>query len=96
MSGLGYRAIYIFVRFIMYALVFSELAAVTVRRLAWAMGVNLGQAVDVLVKALPAFINTEKVFALCKDKSKCSVCACKSTGEMPQKALSLFYTEVTK
>jgi hypothetical protein len=38
----------------MYAPNFSELAAVTVRRLAWAMGANMGQAVDVLVKALPA------------------------------------------
>jgi recombinational DNA repair protein RecR len=78
----------------MYAPNFSELAAVTVRRLAWAMGANMGQAVDVLVKALPAFINTQKVCELCKDKTKCAVCACKSVGEMPDKALGLLYSEV--
>jgi len=80
----------------MYSPNFSELAAVTVRRLAWAMGANMGQAVDVLVKALPAFINTEKICAQCRDKSKCSACACKSGGEMPQKALALFYSGGSK
>jgi recombinational DNA repair protein RecR len=75
---------------------FSEIAAVTVRRLAWALGGNMGQAVDVLVKALPAFINTQKVCEVCKDKTKCSVCACKSRGEMPEKAIALFNSEVLK
>jgi hypothetical protein len=78
----------------MYSPNFSELAAVSIRRLGWAMGSNMGQAVDVLVKAIPAFINTEKVCELCKDKSKCAVCACKSGGKMPDKALSLLYKEV--
>jgi recombinational DNA repair protein RecR len=78
----------------MYSPNFSELAAVSIRRLAWAMGANMGQAVDVLVKALPAFIDTQKVCELCKDKSKCSVCACKSGGKMPDKALGLLYSEV--
>jgi len=80
----------------MYSPEFSELAAVTVRRLAWAMKGSMGQAVDVLVKALPAFINAEKVCELCRDKTKCAVCACKSCGEMPKKALSLLYSEVTQ
>jgi hypothetical protein len=93
-SGLGCRNNFYFLEVIMYSPNFSELTAVTVRRLAWAMGANMGQAVEVLVKALPAFINTDKVCALCKDKTKCSVCACKSAGAMPEKALSLLYTEV--
>jgi hypothetical protein len=80
----------------MYSPNFSELAAVTIRRLAWAMGSNMGLAVDVLVKALPAFINTEKVCGSCKDKTKCSACACKSSGKMPEKAQALLYTEVSK
>jgi len=75
----------------MYSPKFSELAAVTVRRLAWAMGVDMGQTVDVLVKSLPAFIKAEKVCALCKDKTKCAACAFKNSGEMPQKALALLY-----
>jgi hypothetical protein len=102
MPGLGYRAIYIFGGLIMektaskgkkkYGPNLSEISAVTVRRLAWAMGANMGQAVDVLVMALPAFINAEKVCELCRDKTKCAVCACKSNGEMPKKALALLYS----
>jgi hypothetical protein len=80
-----------FQEFSMYAPNFSETAAVTVRRLAWAMGTNMGQAVDVMVKSLPAFINAEKVCALCKDKTKCTVCSFKNSGEMPQKAVALLY-----
>jgi hypothetical protein len=91
MLGLGYRANFIFWGSIMYSPNFSELAAVTVRRLAWAMGANMGQAVDVLVKALPAYIKTDKVCELCKDKTKCNVCAIKNCGEMPQKAKALLY-----
>jgi hypothetical protein len=75
----------------MYAPNFSELAAGPVRRLAWAMGANMGQAVDVMVKSLPAFIKAEKVCASCRDKTKCSRCAFKESGEMPQKALTLLY-----
>jgi len=75
----------------MYSPDFSELAAVSVRRLAWAMGTNMGKAVDIMVKALPAFIRTEKVCELCKDKSKCKICIFKNSGEMPEKALPLLY-----
>ena len=91
MLGLGYRANFYFWGSIMYSPNFSELAAVTVRRLAWAMGANMGQAVDVLVKALPAYIKTEKVCELCRDKTKCNACAIKNSGEMPQKAKALLY-----
>jgi hypothetical protein len=75
----------------MYSPNFSVIAAVSVRRLAWAMGANMGQAVDVMVKSLPAFINAEKACASCKDKSKCAVCAFKNCGEMPQNATALLY-----
>jgi len=75
----------------MYGPNFSEIAAVSVRRLAWAMGSNMGLAVDVMVKSLPAYINSEKVCASCKDKKKCSVCAFRTSGEMPEKALALLY-----
>ena len=75
----------------MYSPKFSEIATVSVRRLAWAMGSNMGLAVDVLVKALPAFVNSDKVCAMCKDKTKCAVCAFKNSGEMPEKAIALLY-----
>ena len=90
-SVLAIGLIFIFWGSIMYSPNFSELAAVTVRRLAWAMGANMGQAVDVLVKALPAYIKTEKVCELCRDKTKCNACAIKNSGEMPQKAKALLY-----
>ena len=80
----------------MYAPNFSQLAAVSVRRLAWAMGANMGQAVDIMVKALPAFVKAEKVCACCKDKTKCSACAFHNSGEMPEKALGLLYLETAK
>jgi hypothetical protein len=75
----------------MYSPPFSEIAAVSVRRLAWAMGANMGQAVDVMVKYLPAFIKAELVCSYCKDKTKCSACAFKNCGEMPKKAVALLY-----
>jgi hypothetical protein len=75
----------------MYSPPFSEIAAVSVRRPAWAMGANMGLAVDVMVKSLPAFIKAEIVCNSCKDKTKCSACAFKNCGEMPQKAISLLY-----
>jgi hypothetical protein len=59
------------------------------------MGSTMGTAVDVIVKSAPAFINAEKVCALCKDKTKCPSCAFKNGGEMPQKALALLYPEVS-
>ena len=77
--------------FAMYSPDFSEIAAVSIRRLAWAMGANMGQVVDVMVRSLPGYINAEKVCELCKDKSKCPACAFKNSGEMPQKALALLY-----
>ena len=75
----------------MYGPNLSEIASVSIRRLAWAMKSNMGQAVDVMVKSLPAYIKAEKVCEKCKDKTKCSVCAFKNCGEMPKKALALLY-----
>jgi hypothetical protein len=54
----------------MYSPKFSTLAAVAIRRLAWAMGANMGQAVDAIVLLLSGKINQEKVCAACKDVSK--------------------------
>jgi hypothetical protein len=73
----------------MYSPKFSLIATVSVRRLAWAMGTDMGKAVDVMVKSLPVFIKSEMVCTLCKDKTKCSDCAFKNCGEMPKKAIAL-------
>jgi hypothetical protein len=70
---------------------FSGLAAVSVRRLVWALQMNMGQAVDVMVSCLPAFIKTEKVCASCKDNTKCQGCIFKTAAELPEQAVALLY-----
>jgi len=75
----------------MYGPDLSEIAAVSVRRLAWAMNVSMGKAVEVMARALPAYIKSDKVCSLCKDPTMCSSCTFKNCGEMPQKALALLY-----
>ena len=69
----------------------SELAAIAVRRLAWAMGSNMGQAVDVMAQSLSGFIDPVKVCASCKDATKCDRCTFKNSGDLPQKAQALLY-----
>ena len=53
---------------------FSELAAVSVRRTAWAISISMPAVVDIMVKLLPSIINPSKVCQLCQDKTKCHVC----------------------
>jgi hypothetical protein len=74
----------------MYSPNFSELAAVAIRRLAWAMGANMGQAVDAMVLLLPSRINPEKVCVSCKDTSKCTACIFKAGATPPLKLVDLF------
>jgi len=73
----------------MYSPNFSELAAVAVRRLAWAMKANMGQAVDAMVICLPQSINAEKVCSACKDNSKCTACIFKAGTVPPKKLVDL-------
>jgi hypothetical protein len=73
----------------MYSPNFSELAAVAIRRLAWAMGANMGQAVDAIVLCLPQSINAKKVCAACKDNSKCKACIFKAAAIPPLKLVDL-------
>ena len=73
----------------MYSPNFSELAAVSVRRLAWAMGANMGQAVDAMVLLLPGHINQEKICTACKDSTKCVSCIFKACAVPPLALLDL-------
>ena len=57
-----------------YSPQFSETASVTVRRLAWALGLPMTAAVDLMVKILPSVVQAEKVCQLCKDTTKCHGC----------------------
>jgi recombinational DNA repair protein RecR len=71
---------------------FSEMAAVAVRRFAWALNGNMGQAVDVLVSCLPGFIDTKKVCSVCRDKTKCKVCVFEFVSDLPEQAAALLYS----
>jgi hypothetical protein len=59
----------------MYTPQFSNRATVTVRRLAWALQVSMPKAVDRVVNALPSIFSPSVVCPLCKDKTKCKLCA---------------------
>ena len=39
---------------------FSSLASISVRRLDWAMGVNMPKAIDILVRLLPSLVDQKK------------------------------------
>jgi len=68
----------------------SEIAAVSIRRFAWAMNVSMGKAIEILVKASPMILNTEKICSICKDK-RCLVCVFKCGSFLPQKIIPLLY-----
>jgi hypothetical protein len=59
----------------MYTPQFSTKATVTVRRLAWALQVSMPKAVDRVVNALPSVFSPSIVCPLCKDSTKCKLCA---------------------
>jgi hypothetical protein len=73
----------------MYSPDFSELAAVAIRRLAWAMGGNMGQAVDAVISLLPSNIDSEKICPACKDNTKCKACIFKAGATPPLKLVGL-------
>jgi recombinational DNA repair protein RecR len=59
----------------MYSPQFSDMASISVRRFAWAMGKSMPATVDLMVKLLKTFIDPSKVCQLCRDKTKCHTCA---------------------
>ena len=58
-----------------YSPQFSEMSAVSVRRLAWAINKSMPAAIDIMVKLMPHVVNPSKVCLSCRDKSKCVSCA---------------------
>ena len=57
-----------------YSPQFSQLAAVSVRRLAWALNKPMPATVDFMVKLMPSFLTPSKICQSCKDKAACQVC----------------------
>jgi len=58
----------------MYTPQFSNKATVTVRRLAWALGITMPKAVDKIINELPSIFPPSVVCPLCKDSTKCQTC----------------------
>jgi hypothetical protein len=58
-----------------YSPQFSEMSAVSVRRLAWSLGVSMPKAVDQAVSLLPSLFPPGVVCLSCKDNTKCKSCA---------------------
>jgi hypothetical protein len=46
----------------------------TLRRIAWALGVPMTQAIERVFEYMPNFLDPKKVCSACRDKSKCSEC----------------------
>ena len=57
---------------------FSAFATISVRRLAWAMGVSMPAAVDAMVRLMPSIVDPSKVCLSCKDNTKCQGCTFRS------------------
>jgi hypothetical protein len=58
-----------------YSPQFSAVSAVSVRRLAWALGLSMPRAVDQMVGLLPSLFSPGVVCPACKDNTKCHFCA---------------------
>ena len=66
-----------------YSPQFSAIAAVSVRRLAWALGKPMPAAVDHMVQLLPSLVDPSKVCLSCQDRSRCSSCVFCSQAASP-------------
>jgi hypothetical protein len=58
-----------------YSPQFSALSAISVRRLAWALGLSMPKAVDHVVDLFPSLFPPGVVCLACKDNTKCKFCA---------------------
>ena len=71
---------------------FSELAIVSVRRFAWALGKSMPATLDRMVCLLPSIVDPSKVCLACKDTTKCQNCVFK-TSLTKQDMVSLLRTK---
>jgi hypothetical protein len=60
-----------------YSPQFSEVASVSIRRLAWALKMPMTETIDFLVKNLPFsnLLEPLQVCTACKDTTRCKVCS---------------------
>jgi hypothetical protein len=63
-----------------YSPPFSEMATISIRRLAWCWGVPMTKTVDHIVQLLPQIMDPSKVCLACQDRSRCACCIFGSLG----------------
>ena len=71
-----------------YSPQFSPTAAVTVRRLAWALNMSMPKAVDQIVSLLPSLFSPAVICPQCKDKTKCHCCSFNNVAAAENAALA--------
>ena len=57
-----------------YSPQFSKKASVSIRRLAWALGLSMPKTIDILVNEIALVFSPSVVCPQCKDTTKCQTC----------------------
>ena len=58
----------------------SSESSCTLRRIAWALGVPMTNAMEMVFEYIPQILDTKKVCEGCRDKSLCESCRFSKTG----------------
>ena len=53
----------------------SHKSSCTLRRIAWALGIPMTQAIERVFEHIPVILDKDKVCRGCRDKTKCDDCA---------------------
>ena len=72
-----------------YSPQFSAMASVSIRRLAWALGVSMPKAIDIIVAELPSVFSPSFVCPRCKDRTKCELCGFNQTPAAETTAIAV-------
>jgi hypothetical protein len=70
----------------MYTPPLSDFCVISLRRLAWAMGITMGAAFTRMVRLMPTLVDPELVCRACRDNTKCALCVFKTTVSGKEKA----------
>ncbi len=56
----------------------SQESSCTLRRIAWALGVPMTKAIEMVFDHITKIVDSKKVCAMCRDRSRCDECVFKS------------------
>lgn len=57
----------------------------TLRRIAWALGIPMTQAIERVFEYLPRIIDQNKVCSACWDPTKCPLCAFRNSNQSTER-----------